>query len=42
VFDVDRKGGGLTLRETAPGVSENEVRAKTGATYRSVDATEAA
>jgi len=34
VFDVDRKGGGLTLRELAPGVSEDEVRAKTGADYK--------
>jgi 3-oxoacid CoA-transferase subunit B len=34
VFDVDRKGGGLTLRELAPGVSEDEVRAKTAASYK--------
>jgi 3-oxoacid CoA-transferase subunit B len=33
VFDVDRQGGGLTLRELAPGVSEDEVRSKTGADY---------
>ena len=34
VFDVGRGGGGLTLRELAPGVAEDEVRAKTGADYR--------
>jgi 3-oxoacid CoA-transferase subunit B len=34
VFEVDRKGGGLTLRELAPGVAEDDVRAKTGAGYR--------
>ena len=33
VFDVDRKGGGLTLIALAPGVSEEEVLAKTGADY---------
>jgi 3-oxoacid CoA-transferase subunit B len=42
VFDVERKGGGLTLRELAPGVSEKEVRAKTGVAYRRAVATEAA
>jgi 3-oxoacid CoA-transferase subunit B len=34
VFDVDRKAGGLTLRELAPGVTQDEVRAKTGAAYK--------
>src|ERR1700749_1089243 len=29
VFDVDRKGGGLTLKELAPGVALAEVTAKT-------------
>lgn len=33
VFDVDRVAGELTLIELAPGVTEEEVRAKTGATY---------
>jgi 3-oxoacid CoA-transferase subunit B len=34
VFDVDRRGGGLTLRELAAGVSEDEVRLKTAAAYK--------
>jgi 3-oxoacid CoA-transferase subunit B len=34
VFEVDRKSGGLTLCELAPGVAEDEVRVKTGAGYR--------
>ncbi|WFD36280.1 3-oxoacid CoA-transferase [Malassezia cuniculi] len=34
VFDVDREKGGLTLVELQPGVTEEEVREKTGATYR--------
>ena len=34
VFEVGRGGAGLTLRELAPGVSEAEVRAKTGAAYQ--------
>jgi 3-oxoacid CoA-transferase subunit B len=33
VFDVDRHSGGLTLREIAPGVSEHELAAKTGAPF---------
>jgi 3-oxoacid CoA-transferase subunit B len=33
VFDLDRKGGGLTLVELAPGVSLDEVRAKTEADF---------
>ena len=31
VFAVDKKQGGLTLKELAPGVTLDEVRAKTGA-----------
>ncbi|PWN53458.1 3-oxoacid CoA-transferase [Violaceomyces palustris] len=35
VFDVDRKnGGGLILIELQPGVTEEEVRSKTGATFK--------
>jgi len=33
VFDLDRKGGGLTLIELAPGVTLNEVKAKTEAEF---------
>jgi len=33
VFDVDRKGGGLTLAELAPGVTLDEVRSKTEAAF---------
>ena len=35
VFDIDRKSpqGGLTLIELAPGVTEDEVRSKTGASF---------
>jgi 3-oxoacid CoA-transferase subunit B len=33
VFDLDRKGGGLTLIELAPGVMLDEVRAKTQADF---------
>lgn len=34
VFDVDRERGELVLVELMPGVSEDEVRQKTGASYR--------
>ncbi|HEY1927788.1 MAG TPA: 3-oxoacid CoA-transferase subunit B [Caulobacteraceae bacterium] len=34
VFDVDRKGAGVTLREMAPGVTVEEIRAKTGAPFK--------
>ena len=33
VFDVDRKGGGMTLVELAPGVTLDEVTAKTEAAF---------
>ena len=33
VFDVDRKKGGLTLKELAPGVALDEVKAKTEAQF---------
>ena len=34
VFDLDRKGGGLTLIELAPGVTLDEVKAKTEANFK--------
>lgn len=37
VFEVDRKKGTLTLTEIAPGVSVDEVRAKTDAMFSIVD-----
>ncbi len=40
VFAIDKKGGGATLIELAPGVTADEVRAKTQANY--VDRTETA
>jgi 3-oxoacid CoA-transferase subunit B len=33
VFDVDRKGGGMVLKELAPGVTLDEVKAKTDAAF---------
>ena len=33
VFDIDRKGGGVTLTELAPGVAVDEVRAKSEAEF---------
>jgi 3-oxoacid CoA-transferase subunit B len=33
VFDIDRKGAGVTLREAAPGVTVEEIKAKTGAPF---------
>jgi 3-oxoacid CoA-transferase subunit B/3-oxoadipate CoA-transferase beta subunit len=33
VFEIDRKGGGVTLTELAPGVTLDEVRAKTEAGF---------
>lgn len=34
VFQVDREKGGLTLTELAPGVTIDEVKSKTDATFR--------
>jgi 3-oxoacid CoA-transferase B subunit len=33
VFAVDRKGGGMTLTELAPGITLSEVKARTEATF---------
>src|SRR5271154_3658156 len=33
VFEIDRKGGGVTLSELAPGVTVDDVRAKTEADF---------
>ncbi len=33
VFDIDRKGGGVTLTELAPGITVDEVRAKSEAEF---------
>jgi 3-oxoacid CoA-transferase subunit B len=33
VFTIDRKGGGMTLIELAPGTSLDEIKAKTEASY---------
>jgi 3-oxoacid CoA-transferase subunit B len=33
VFDIDRKGGGVTLTELAPGLTVDDVRAKTEAEF---------
>jgi 3-oxoacid CoA-transferase subunit B len=37
VFTVDRKGGGMVLIERAPGVSLDDLKAKTGAEYTVAD-----
>jgi len=37
VFAIDRKGGGMTLTELAPGVTLDEITKKTQATFK-VDA----
>ena len=37
VFEVDRKNGGLTLTELAPGVTLEEVKEKTGAPFKAVE-----
>jgi 3-oxoacid CoA-transferase subunit B/3-oxoadipate CoA-transferase beta subunit len=34
VFDIDRKGGGVTLRELASGVTLDEIKAKTAAPFK--------
>jgi 3-oxoacid CoA-transferase len=33
VFDIDRKAGKMTLTELAPGITLEEVKEKTGATF---------
>jgi 3-oxoacid CoA-transferase subunit B len=33
VFDIDRKGGGMTLVELAPGVTVDDIKHKTEATF---------
>lgn len=37
VFEVDRKNGGLTLTELAPGVEVDEIKEKTDATFKVAD-----
>lgn len=37
VFDVDRKQGGLTLIELAPGVEVDEIKQKTDAEFAIAD-----
>lgn len=37
VFDVDRKAGKLTLTEIAPGITIDELRAKTDAKFDLAD-----
>ena len=34
VFSIDRKGGGMTLIELAPGVTLDDIKAKTEASYK--------
>jgi len=34
VFAIDKAGGGMTLTELAPGVTLDEIRGKTEASYR--------
>jgi 3-oxoacid CoA-transferase subunit B len=34
VFGIDRRGGGMTLMEVAPGVTLDEIKSKTEASYR--------
>ena len=34
VFNIDKKGGGMTLIELAPGVTLDEIKSKTEATYK--------
>ena len=34
VFTIDRKGSGMTLIELAPGVTLDDIKAKTGANYK--------
>lgn len=37
MFEVDPEVGGLTLTELAPGVSVDDVKAKTDATFKVAD-----
>ena len=34
VFDIDKKNGGMTLKELAPGVTLDEIKSKTEATFK--------
>ena len=34
VFTIDRKGGGMTLSEVAPGVTVDEIKQKTEAAFK--------
>ena len=34
VFTIDKKAGGMTLAELAPGVTLDEIKSKTEATYK--------
>lgn len=34
VFDIDKKNGGMTLKELAPGVTLDEIKSKTEASYK--------
>ncbi len=34
VFSIDENGGGMTLIELAEGVTLDEIKAKTGATFK--------
>jgi 3-oxoacid CoA-transferase subunit B len=34
VFNIDKKGAGMTLSELAPGVSLDEIKSKTEAAYK--------
>jgi len=37
VFTIDKKGGGMTLIELAPGTTPDEIRAKTEASYHTAN-----
>ena len=34
VFDIDKKNGGMTLKELAPGVTLDEIKSKTEAAFK--------
>ena len=34
VFDIDKKNGGMTLKELAPGVTVDEIKSKTEAAFK--------